>query len=359
MSHLISWVGLLVLGVPQSAQASTHSFVSSHPATENVVLEIHNSTASFHYRYAGQRHTYESMDGDRVQAVPRTGGWDLFLDGSPIGSVSGNGFELCQEPWPCSAAFYHHLPESAAKQLHDRGGRFSMDIAPTPEKRWGGPFTLEPYAQNQIHQYGTATCAFNAGTGIYEILYAMHTGERRNFSEPYFLVYAPKWTGYSSLWNWYGRMNKEMTGMVPESAMPVSEFYRPRTTFYQVEDRARDYFQKKKALTEPIPFAMRADKLFFHAKTLKGKLRVTGRASEKEFDQMVDWFQKHHMPVNLHHLINGYWHSVILLGYDPESESLLIKDSLGNTKVRGTWKSRQWFLKNAYGAIGVELDPAS
>ena len=57
-------------------------------------------------------------------------------------------------------------------------------------------------------------------------------------------------------------------------------------------------------------------------------------------------------------MAGNIWHSVVMIGYQPATdkygESVLIKDSLGNTNLVGEWKSKSWFKSKVYAAIGVQ-----
>jgi len=60
-------------------------------------------------------------------------------------------------------------------------------------------------------------------------------------------------------------------------------------------------------------------------------------------------------PVHLQHVVSGYWHAVIMLGYNPSTGEVLVKDSLGSNHLKATWRSKQWFMSKSYGAVGVDL----
>ena len=63
--------------------------------------------------------------------------------------------------------------------------------------------------------------------------------------------------------------------------------------------------------------------------------------------------------MNLHYMLDGAWHSVIMIGHKPAAngreELFQIKDSIwaSNHNAPGEWVRASWLLPNLYGAIGV------
>jgi hypothetical protein len=356
---------------------------------KNVLVEIvpqaSELAARFYYDDAGAKHYYESMFDGSVTAVANGGVHSLYYrdpgaTGDPvlIGTWREERRELriCDryelpsggsELFACNATFFNPgfspspLPEGFAVEQ-----RYTMDLSlgnPSAQapglSLTSGAISLESFAQNQINQYGTATCAYNAATGVMEILAAMSGGRALNLSEPYYLAYAPSFSGDTSwFWEQYERMGADGAAVLGDADLPVAEVYRPGVGFGAAQSRAKQRFAQTGGARLPAPAGMKAHKIFFNAAWQGGYMRSTGRTGEQDYKATVDWFVANEKPVNLHYWINGIWHSVIMIGYDPATGQVMIKDSLGNTHLKGSWKSKAWFLRYAYAAVGVTLEGA-
>lgn len=328
--------------------------VEIDPVTQNAQF--------FYFDDLGDKRFFDPMYEGSVSAHQSNDGINLIYDGTEIGLITSNKLYLCdrflvqgkQKTFPCNANFY--TPQSAPSKIdyNQLGSQnYSMDLSlanlpesldkGTPDKR----IDLSRFAQKQINQYATGTCAYNAATGIMEILFAMKTGKLVDFSEPYFLVNAPPSYGEDWFWKMYERISEETKSLTQDQYLPVKSIYKSNVKFRDAKKSASDRLRQNRTPVVPLPYAMRGEKIFWHGKWNNSP------TDEDDFENTIKWFQEHRMPVNLHHVVNGYWHSVVLIGYDPSTEKVLIKDSLGNTHIKGTWKSKSWFIEYAYGAIGV------
>jgi thiol-disulfide isomerase/thioredoxin len=208
--------------------------------------------------------------------------------------------------------------------------------------------SIDEFAQSQINQYSTSTCAYNAATGIYEILYAQKTGTKRDFSEPYTILSGPDYPGERWFFDIYRNFDSQIKKVLANDQLPVKSFYRPGLDFYAVQANAGAFYRRNGGTPLAPDLAMQTTNLFWYGQW------NNGHTTTADYERTVTWFLQHERPVNLFHVINGFWHSVIMMGYDPVSGYVLIKDSLGNTHLKGSWKSRGWFLNYTYGAIGVQ-----
>lgn len=328
--------------------------------------------AFFFYDENGERRFYEPVDGQMVTASTAAYGYNLAFNQVEIGQLRNGRLLLCDRyelgsvgtlNFACNAVFYNpgfELAHGSGSAVSNDKYLFDVSLAALPGLRLdsavnkGTADSLERFAQNQINQYSTSTCAYNAATGIMETLYGMKTGTLTNFSEPFYLAYSPRFNDQTSwFWTMYERMNSETSGMLPDASLPVRDIYQSGVGFSTAKSRAKTRYEQSHAPTTRIPFEMKGTKIFFNAEWQGGYMKSTGSTTAQQFNDTVAWFAANNHPLNIHYWINGIWHSVIMIGYDEASNNVMIKDSLGNTNIKGTWKSRQWFLANVYAAIGV------
>ncbi len=211
---------------------------------------------------------------------------------------------------------------------------------------------LQQWALPQINQYGTGTCYFNSATGILEWFYNKGTGHTIDLSEPALIgLYETGELGDIGDYKILDTTNK-MRGAVPNSILPVTQYYTPSADFESVSTAVADKIASIGVSDRvELPFRLSIQKLFWYGRW------QNGHTTESDYQKAVEWLDTKQSPVHLQHVVGGYWHAVIMLGHKRATGEVLIKDSLGNTNLKATWRSKSWFMTNTYGAVGVEVAP--
>lgn len=220
-----------------------------------------------------------------------------------------------------------------------------------------GTLSLEQFALPQINQCQTATCHYNAVTGIMEILYAQRAKKKIDISEPYVLACAPEFDGTKEwFWKIYDGYDMKSTGVVSEQELSHARIYPYYNNLLGSQSIARRCVPGLADKKQSLGFKLKSTPLFFHANWGSNTIVLNQVATAGDLQKVTTWFRANKKPVNLHHLYNGIWHSVILIGHRPaiegREEQLLIKDSLGEAGV-GKWVSAEAFRQTLYGAIAI------
>ncbi len=363
------------------AKAPVSRIVKSDQA--NVVSKIgSDSVVRFYYSLDGTLVEYEkNYEGDVVAHATVPGKtYQLSLHRSDesrdieLGYLVDGKLRVCgdqeidgkKKTFSCDALFLHSNEKTPSMRNPEQRfpviiGYSDVPAAPEDTKLGTKTFALETYSDTidlqqwalpQINQYGTGTCYFNSATGILEWFYNKKTGTRADFSEPGLLgVYAIGELG-SSIGD-YSIMDSTrlLETVIPNAWMPVTDYYTSSVGFDAVYASARSAVRSVPASARvALPFKLSTERLFWYGKWQKGY------TTESDYQKAVQWITQRRRPVHLQHVVNGYWHAVIMLGHKPATGEVLIKDSLGSTSMKASWRPKSWFINNTYGAVGVIED---
>jgi len=346
-------------------RAGLRSEVFAAPLSDVSWKMDERGVVTFWYARDGERVPYEKQyDGDVLAREAGEGLYQLWLERGrslpPVelgyldhGTLSICGsFEIAGQAraFGCEALFLHSALPPAD------GSRFPLIIGTSEggslrSRSGSAVIDLREFARPQINQYGTGTCYFNSSAGILEWFYQQQTGNALDISEPALLgSYTLGEIGDIGDYDLLQQTN-QLPGAISDRLMPVRGYYTEDAGYEDVEGRAsQEVAALPKSSRVDLPFALKLTNLFWYGRW------QSGQTSEADFQRAVNWVSTREQPVHLQHVVSGYWHAVILLGYNPASGEVLIKDSLGNTNLKATWRTKKWFLDTTYGAVGVSLE---
>ncbi len=319
---------------------------------------------TFWYADRGEWVAYQKQyEGEVVARPVGAERYQLFLERGrelppvQLGLLDRGALSICgtfaidgrERSFGCDALFLH------TDQPPAPGARFPaiIGVAETATLRASSTrevVDLREHALRQINQYGTGTCYFNSSAGILEWYYHQQTGEVLNISEPALVgSYTIGEIGDIGDYDILEKTNS-LPGAIADAYLPVKSYYTESAGYEDVEQEASQAVRGlSKSKRVDLPFSLELTSLFWYGKW------QSGHTTEADYQRAVRWVTSKAQPVHLQHVVSGYWHAVIMLGYNPGTGEVLIKDSLGNTNLKATWRTKQWFMDTTYGAAGVEL----
>lgn len=355
-------------------------FSESTPLPILPIIQIAAETNKVQFLYRnqqGKQAQYRAMIDQAVTAEKCDNDhYRLLYKGVEIGATVENGFVLCGREYvdalnpasedvtmkaerykkACSVNFYNYAELTEEGYAMDLGLAHHTGSLNLVES--DGYVDLSAFAQPQISQRSTGTCLFNSSTGILEILAAMEGSQGLetsvpDFSEPFMVKFmSQKGSRHNTIVE-----GVNVSGVVDDSVLSRHDLYKKGKRFSSVKKAPMPAGWQMEVqelagevVSEPI-FWLKKRVRNWRGRMVTRKRRIR----EAEFEQMIDWLQTHQRPIQLHHYVGRIWHVVILLGYNPETKEVLIKDSLGNENLKGTWRSYHWVMKKSkiYGANGV------
>jgi hypothetical protein len=364
---------------PQSGASSPLTEVSK-AALSDVLVDIDSQgIVTFSYLLDGVRVPYvKNYAGDVVAQREGESRYHLWLKRGgdlphiELGYLDAGTLKICgqfeidgqQREFDCDAMFLKTPDHSSPGPDGTYSVRLPVIIghysdASTPKAANGALVTdnaayaaevvdLSGYALNQINQYSTGTCYFNSTTGILEWFYNRQTGGVLDISEPSLVA---RYSEMDSV-NDYNMVAKasNISGMVPDSLIPVLTYYTPSASYNSARQQAASALtQIPSSSRVTLPFNLTVTNLFWYGRY------ENGHTTEADYQLAANWIVQKRQPVHLQVVVGAYWHAIVMLGYNPSTGEVLIKDSLGQTNLKATWRSKQWFMADSYGAMGVDI----
>ena len=204
---------------------------------------------------------------------------------------------------------------------------------------------LSSFFFDQIEQKGTDTCLTNALTSLLEVGYYVGTGTFLQMSEPATLALFSSSSADDEEQYALSDVDR-LPGVLASSVMPAASYFRNGYTFNDAYSAATQALPQYRNLLVQEPVGLSGTQLFDY-----GRFQ-TGHATEADYNAIVQWLVQKHLPVMIFHVNSGFWHVVLAMGYDPETDSLYIHDSLGPAGYKGLWRG-MGFINTTYAAFGV------
>jgi uncharacterized protein YjdB len=368
-------------GDPQSEPEAPFSEVTRAALSEVSVDIDSQGTVAFFHTVDGARVPYEkSYDGDVIAQREGENRYHLWLKRGEdlpqieLGYLDGGTLKLCghfeidgqQREFDCDALFLktpgHSSPGpdgASPARMTAVIGYYNVASAPKDASRIeliGEPTSLDQvidlssYALNQINQQGTGTCYYNSTTGILEWFYNQQTGRVLDISEPSLVGAGANREMESVTDSDMVAKASKMAGVVPNSLMPVLSYYTSSASFGSVSSQAVTALSQIPSSSRvALPFRLTVNKLFWYGRW------NSGQTTEADYQAAVNWIVQKRLPIHLQVTVGGYWHAIIMLGYNSNTGEVLIKDSLGRTDLKASWRPKTWFMTETYGAMGVDL----
>ena len=208
---------------------------------------------------------------------------------------------------------------------------------------------LSKYAMNQISQRGTATCLYNSATGIIEWYRNKSENIHERLSAPDVLARLPG-RGEKRI---IDESDETLNGVLPDALLPTQGTYDRYNSFSSAKNYAKPIASKYASSRVKFP-AITGTTLFMHQEPANGRRNGT-YASSGDMQKVREWLMVKKRPVHFFHYYGEtrIWHAVIALGWDDGRKLILIKDSLGGTSNRGSWRSIADMQRKGYGAVGT------
>lgn len=367
---LIGLTGCLPLKV-QPDQATLNSVSVINTRKDNIKVKINNGTATFYYLDNTDNtmlKPYNILYTGKVSAKPRQGTqlYDLFYKDEHIGVADKDTPKICDTyqiagetfDFPCDAVFYHSPEGARSKQPPsmmlslaniidakngDRMPRATQQLALSQED---GRVDLSQWAQNQIDQYNTSTCLYNSTTGILEWFASRMSGQQENLAELDVLGRLETTAEEPEIHAWENA--NKLQYVVRENVVNTDQSYREKNDFSDVWNWARTQAsQWAQGSRVDLNFRLQGTTLYWY-----GRNNIK-RTTHEDTEKIAQWLLTKETPVHLFAMYGQIWHAIMVTGYDKSSDSFFVKDSLGNTNLKGKWYPRSFIADNSYGAVGI------
>jgi hypothetical protein len=344
-------------------------------------LTIEGSEVKSHIESGNTVAFYFLVNGreEQVKTIEETAGGSIFsaISETPdtykikwhnviIGESRSGKTEICGEKFGyqdiCEATFVQRpaneqsAPNTLLLGLLDKGLQSAERVSGSEQLNLSDGDTKEStsvdlsgYAMNQINQGGTGTCLYNSTSGIIEWYRNKANNVRERLSAPDVIVRHGD-AGENKI---IDQSDEVLKGILPDEYLPTQKTYDTYKSWSSAKAYAKPISSKYASNRIKFP-ALTGNVLFMHQQPANG-IRNNKFASADDMKKVREWLMVKQRPVHFFHYYGktSIWHAVIALGWDDSRKMILIKDSLGGTSSRGTWRSVTDMQRKGYGAVGT------